>query len=83
MAELGPTAPDYHREVGELVGSSASTSCSGWGARARLRRRVGADAAEAAAHATDLVQPGDVVLVKGSRAVGLEVVAEALTAVRA
>ena len=35
-------------------------------------------AAEAAELARELVQPGDVVLVKGSRSVGLEVVAEAL-----
>ena len=41
------------------------------------------DAAEAAEKVTELVQPGDVVLVKGSRAVGLEVVAEALTGVAA
>jgi len=39
-----------------------------------------ADAAEAAALARELVRPGDVVLVKGSRGVGLEVVAEALAA---
>jgi len=31
----------------------------------------------------EIVRPGDVVLVKGSRAVGLEVVAEALTGVPA
>jgi UDP-N-acetylmuramoyl-tripeptide--D-alanyl-D-alanine ligase len=37
-----------------------------------------ADAAEAAALARELVRPGDVVLVKASRGVGLEVVAEAL-----
>jgi UDP-N-acetylmuramoyl-tripeptide--D-alanyl-D-alanine ligase len=41
-----------------------------------------ADAAEAAALAGELVEPGDVVLVKGSRGVGLEVVAEALVAAR-
>ena len=37
-----------------------------------------ADAAEAAAILPELLEPGDVVLVKGSRGVGLEVVAEAL-----
>jgi UDP-N-acetylmuramyl pentapeptide synthase len=40
-----------------------------------------ADAAQAAALADELVEPGDVVLVKGSRGVGLEVVAETLAAV--
>jgi UDP-N-acetylmuramyl pentapeptide synthase len=35
-------------------------------------------AAEAVAVARGLVRPGDAVLVKGSRSVGLEVVAEAL-----
>ena len=38
------------------------------------------DAAAAAALADELVAPGDVVLVKASRGVGLEVVAEALGA---
>ena len=37
-----------------------------------------ADAQEAAAVAADVIQPGDVVLVKGSRSVGLEAVAEKL-----
>jgi UDP-N-acetylmuramyl pentapeptide synthase len=37
-----------------------------------------ADAQEAAALAGELLEPGDVMLVKGSRGVGLEVVAEAL-----
>ena len=39
-----------------------------------------ADAREAAALIGDLIEPGDAVLVKGSRGVGLEVVAEALAA---
>ena len=37
-----------------------------------------ADATEAAALTGELIEPGDVVLVKGSRSVGLEVVAEKL-----
>jgi len=40
--------------------------------------RAVADARAAAALARDLIAPGDLVLVKGSRGVGLEVVAEAL-----
>jgi UDP-N-acetylmuramoyl-tripeptide--D-alanyl-D-alanine ligase len=84
MAELGPTAPQYHREVGELVRSLGIDVVLGVG---ELARDYGgewvADAAQAAERAPELVQPGDVVLVKGSRAVGLEVVAEALTGVPA
>ena len=40
---------------------------------------VVADSREAAALAAELVQPGDVVLVKASRGIGLETVAEALS----
>jgi UDP-N-acetylmuramoyl-tripeptide--D-alanyl-D-alanine ligase len=84
MAELGPTAPQYHREVGELVRSLGIDVVLGVGELARDYggERV-ADAAQAAERAPEVVQPGDVVLVKGSRAVGLEVVAEALTGARA
>jgi len=84
MAELGPGAPDYHREVGELIPRLGIDVVLGVG---ELSRAYGgewvADAAKAAERAPQLVQPGDVVLVKGSRAVGLEVVAEALTGVHA
>ena len=39
---------------------------------------VVADAAEAASLAASVIAPGDVVLVKASRGIGLETVAEAL-----
>ena len=42
-----------------------------------------ADAEEALVAATTLVEPGDCVLVKGSRSVGLEVVAEGLAGIPA
>ena len=81
MLELGAGAPEYHREIG---GRRA-------GARDRARdrgRRAGrattaatwvATAAEAAERLARAACPGDAVLVKGSRGVGLEVVAENLT----
>ncbi|HEV8180618.1 MAG TPA: Mur ligase family protein [Gaiellaceae bacterium] len=80
MAELGPEAPRYHREVkraAEGVGLVLGVGA--------LAREYGPDewvptAAEAVEVALDLVQPGDAILVKGSRSVGLEVVAEALAA---
>jgi UDP-N-acetylmuramoyl-tripeptide--D-alanyl-D-alanine ligase len=84
MAELGAGAADYHREVGRLVSDLGIEVVLGVG---ELARAYGgewvADAAEAAERAPALVRPGDVVLVKGSRAVGLEVVAEALSGVPA
>src|SRR4029079_2181363 len=84
MAELGTGAPDYHREVGELVGGLEIDVVLGVGEFARAYGGEWApDAASAADRAPQLVQPGDVVLVKGSRAVGLEVVAEALSGVPA
>jgi UDP-N-acetylmuramoyl-tripeptide--D-alanyl-D-alanine ligase len=79
MAELGESAPAYHREVGELV-RELGVQVIGVG---ELARAYGghwvATAAEAAQLLNTDLRPGDVVLVKGSRSVGLEVVAENIT----
>lgn len=84
MAELGPTAPDLHREVGELARSLGIDVVLGVGDLAReYGGELALDAEEAIAKVKRIVQSGDVVLVKGSRAVGLEIVAEALTGVPA
>ena len=78
MAELGETGPAYHREVGELV-RELGVQVIGVG---ELARAYGgewvATAGEAAARLRSELRPGDAVLVKGSRSVGLEVVAENL-----
>ncbi len=87
MLELGPEEAAHHRGIGahaeaagvELliaVGPRAAAMLDAFGGEAHAV----ADAAAAAALADDVVGPGDVVLVKGSRGVGLEVVAEALVA---
>ena len=80
MLELGPNAEEYHREVGAHARQLGVGPIVGVG---ELGRDYAPDAwapdAEAATPLADaMVEPGDVVLVKGSRGVGLEVVAEAL-----
>jgi UDP-N-acetylmuramoyl-tripeptide--D-alanyl-D-alanine ligase len=87
MLELGPAEREHHAEIGAYAASAGVELLIAVGRRAAamLDRYDGeahavADAAEAAALARELVGPGDVVLVKASRGVGLEVVAEALAA---
>ncbi len=79
MAELGPGAPAYHAEVGVLVRELGIEEVIAVG---ELARAFGGawvpSAAEAAARLREHLRPGDVVLVKGSRSVGLEAVAENL-----
>jgi UDP-N-acetylmuramoyl-tripeptide--D-alanyl-D-alanine ligase len=80
MAELGPEAPRYHREVGQEAEGVDLVLGVG-----TLAHEYGPDewasaAAEAVEVALGLVRPGDAILVKGSRSVGLEVVAKALGA---
>jgi UDP-N-acetylmuramoyl-tripeptide--D-alanyl-D-alanine ligase len=80
MAELGAGAPAYHEEIGALVRELGIEHVIAVGG---LARAYGgdwvADAAGAAERLRGAFRPGDVVLVKGSRSVGLEVVAENLT----
>ena len=78
MAELGPDAPAYHAEIGDLVRSiGVQVIAVGELARAYGGEWV-ATADEAAERLQAELRPGDVVLIKGSRSVGLEVVAENL-----
>jgi UDP-N-acetylmuramoyl-tripeptide--D-alanyl-D-alanine ligase len=79
MAELGPDSRRFHREIGEhaerlgidvlvTVGEEALAFGEGFGGETYS---VGSPE-EAGALLEELAQPGDRVLVKGSRAVGLE-----------
>jgi UDP-N-acetylmuramoyl-tripeptide--D-alanyl-D-alanine ligase len=87
MLELGPGERSHHEQIGAYaaasgvdlliaVGPRSAAALDTYGGDAHAVR----DAAAAAALAVELVGPGDVVLVKASRGVGLEVVAEALGA---
>jgi UDP-N-acetylmuramoyl-tripeptide--D-alanyl-D-alanine ligase len=87
MLELGAAEAELHREMGCAAQAAGVDVLVTVGPRAAAmldtfdgESYAVADAAEAAAIAGELVDAGDVVLVKGSRGVGLEVVAEALVA---
>jgi UDP-N-acetylmuramoyl-tripeptide--D-alanyl-D-alanine ligase len=80
MAELGPGGPEYHREVGRSARAEGVNLLVGVGAPARdydPDELVG-DPEEAAELLAAQLEPGDTVLVKGSRSAGLEAVAETL-----
>ncbi|HET9738046.1 MAG TPA: UDP-N-acetylmuramoyl-tripeptide--D-alanyl-D-alanine ligase [Solirubrobacteraceae bacterium] len=90
MLELGAEEAALHREVGTLAGEAGVELLVTVGPRAAAMLETFdgegyavADAGEAAALTADLIAPGDVVLVKGSRGVGLEVVAPALAVAEA
>jgi UDP-N-acetylmuramoyl-tripeptide--D-alanyl-D-alanine ligase len=82
MAELGPDAPRYHREIGDDAAAIDVVLGVGELARGYEPDEWAATAAEAVGVAAGLVRCGDAILVKGSRSVGLEVVAEALLEAR-
>jgi UDP-N-acetylmuramoyl-tripeptide--D-alanyl-D-alanine ligase len=87
MRELGPDELRFHEEIGAharaagvdllvTVGPLAAAMGPAFGGTTHAVQT----AAEAAALLPSLMTPGDTVLVKGSRGVGLEVVAQGLTA---
>jgi UDP-N-acetylmuramoyl-tripeptide--D-alanyl-D-alanine ligase len=87
MAELGPDGPRYHREIGRFASQTGVDVLLAVGPLAAhyLEGQTEIPAAvhvagvpEALATLEDVLQPGDCVLVKASRAMGLEAVAEAL-----
>jgi UDP-N-acetylmuramoyl-tripeptide--D-alanyl-D-alanine ligase len=86
MLELGPAELEFHREIGAhardrgvgvlvTVGPLAAVMAERFGDG---ELHAAADAAEAASITAGLLSDGDTVLVKASRGVGLEVVAETL-----
>ena len=91
MAELGPIAIDEHERLGELIVRVGVERLITVGEAARLIHRAAVREGQHPDDAVDVetpqealeelrawLRPGDVVLLKGSRVVGLERVAEAL-----
>ncbi len=80
MGELGPGSAAFHREVGEHARAAGVDLLVGVGAPARDYDpdELVADPGEAAELLAARLEPGDAVLVKGSRSAGLEAVAETL-----
>jgi UDP-N-acetylmuramoyl-tripeptide--D-alanyl-D-alanine ligase len=85
MLELGEREREFHREIGAYaadrsvdllvtVGPLAASMLDDFDGEGQAV----ADAAEAASVMPELLEPGDTVLVKASRGVGLEAVADAL-----
>ena len=80
MAELGEGAAAFHAEIGAAAAELGIdvVIAVGGGLAARYGGLPAAKPAEAAGLVRELLEPGDVVLVKGSRVARLETVAEAL-----
>jgi UDP-N-acetylmuramoyl-tripeptide--D-alanyl-D-alanine ligase len=80
MAELGPGAPGYHREIGVSARADGVDLLVGVGGPARDYDPddLVSDPLEAAELLAAQLEPGDTILVKGSRSAGLEAVAEEL-----
>jgi UDP-N-acetylmuramoyl-tripeptide--D-alanyl-D-alanine ligase len=85
MRELGENADDYHREVGAHARQLGVAPILGVGELAReyVPDAWAPDAEAAIPLAEAMVSSGDAVLIKGSRAVGLELVTDELVAHRA
>jgi UDP-N-acetylmuramoyl-tripeptide--D-alanyl-D-alanine ligase len=90
MAELGAESAAYHREIGEAAARAGIVELVAVGSLARGYANGAANIArvrcvdtveEASAELAQILRPGDAVLVKGSRSIGLEAVVESLLAV--
>jgi len=92
MLELGPRSVAFHQEAGALAAQSKVDLLVGVGPLSRhaveAARRAGIEAhtadnaAQAAQTVPGLTRPGDLVVIKGSRGVRLELVVDALIARR-
>ena len=87
MLELGEDEREFHLQIGQHADAldldvlvTVGPLAAAMGERFEGEIYPVADAGEAAALVPELLAPGDVVLVKGSRGVGLELVTEALAA---
>lgn len=91
MLELGPSSERYHREIGDFaarckfaavafVGEDAKWMAEAAEAAGMPREHIirFPDSGTAAEHVREIVKDGDLVLVKASRGIKLEVVAKAL-----
>jgi UDP-N-acetylmuramoyl-tripeptide--D-alanyl-D-alanine ligase len=85
MLELGPREREFHAELGEQAAAAGVDVLVTVGPLAASiaesfhgETHAASDAAEAAIIVPELLAPGDVVLVKASRGVGLELVCRAL-----
>jgi len=88
MLELGSGAVKFHQDAGELAARSGIALLIGVGPLARhavdaarksgIEAQVISDSTRAAQAVPDLMRPGDLVVVKGSRGVKLELVVDAL-----
>jgi len=78
MTELGPEGPRFHAEIGEAAAEVDVVVGVGELAHGYRPDEWAATAADTVELVMRLVRPGDAILVKGSRVVGLEVVADAL-----
>ena len=92
MAELGPGASRYHGDIGAAAGGAGVEVLVGLGQLARgyleggcsVVTRLWAPSVEEGVPALQaVIRPDDCVLVKGSRSMGLEVIADALAAATA